>query len=271
MKVHVISDMEGVGGIVKGEQTNAGRAMFEEGRKLYTGEINAAVRGAKAAGATEIVVMDCHGAGEGFTFNSLIAEDLDPACEFVVQEEWTEYTGFLEEGCDAALFIGMHAMAGTRDGVLNHTVSGTDWQNLWFNGTRVGETGINAALCGNWGCPVLLVTGDDAACREAKELLGDGLTAVSVKQGLGGRSARMLVPSRARELIQEGTKKALADLKAVPPYDPGKPCEVKVEYKSTGPPQRLRYQHGVEIIDDRTIVSRADAWWSAWQQFFFVE
>ena len=233
MKVHVISDMEGVGGIVKGDQTNAGRAMFEEGRKLYTGEINAAVRGAKAAGATEIVVMDCHGAGEGFTFNSLIAEDLDPACEFVVQEEWTEYTGFLEEGCDAALFVGMHAMAGTRDGVLNHTVSGTDWQNLWFNGTRVGETGINAALCGNWGCPVLLVTGDDAACREAKELLGDGLTAVSVKQGLGGRSARMLVPSRARELIEEGTKTALADLKAVPPYDPGKPCEVKVEYKST--------------------------------------
>ena len=112
MRVHVISDMEGVGGIVKGDQTNAGSAMFEEGRKLYTGEINAAVRGAKAAGATEIVVMDCHGAGEGFTFNSLIAEDLDPACEFVVQEEWTGYTGFLEEGCDAALFVGMHAMAG---------------------------------------------------------------------------------------------------------------------------------------------------------------
>ena len=117
MRVHVISDMEGVGGIVKSDQTNAGKAMFEEGRKLYTEEINAAVRGAKTAGATEIVVMDCHGAGEGFTFNSLIAEDLDPACEFVVQEEWTEYTGFLEEGCDAALFVGMHAMAGTRDGV----------------------------------------------------------------------------------------------------------------------------------------------------------
>ena len=162
MRVHIISDMEGVGGIVKGDQTNAGRPMFEEGRKLYTGEINAAVRGAKAAGATEIVVMDCHGAGEGYTFNSLIPEDLDPACEYVVQEEWTEYTGFLEEGCDAALFVGMHAMAGTADGVLNHTVSGQAWQNLWFNGTQVGETGINAALCGTWGCPVLLVTGDEA-------------------------------------------------------------------------------------------------------------
>ena len=113
MRVHVISDMEGVAGIVKWEQTTGGESLYEEGRKLYTEEINAAVRGAKAAGATEIVVMDCHGAGKGWTFNSLIPEDLDPACEFVVQDEWTEYTEFLEEGCDAALFVGMHARAGT--------------------------------------------------------------------------------------------------------------------------------------------------------------
>src|SRR5918912_489772 len=196
--------MEGVSGIVKTDQTNAGKDMFEEGRHLYTEDINAAVRGAKAAGATEIVVMDCHGAGEGFTFNSLIAEDLDPACEFVVQEEWTGYTGFLEAGCDAALFVGMHAMAGTADGVLNHTVSGVDWQNLWFNGTLVGETGINAALCGTWGCPVLLVTGDAAVCREAGDLLGASLTTVAVKQGLGRVGARQIAPPRARGMIQAG-------------------------------------------------------------------
>jgi D-amino peptidase len=270
MRVHVISDMEGVSGITRKEQTNAGMALFEEGRKLYTEDINATVRGARAAGATEIVVVDCHGAGDGFTFNSLIAEELDPACEFVVQEEWTGYTAFLEQGCDAALFVGMHAMAGTHDGVLNHTVSSADWHNLWFNDTRVGETGINAALCGTWGCPVLLVTGDDASCREATELLGDGLTTVSVKQGLGRTSARMLVPSRARELIEEGARNALSDLKAVAPYDPGKPCEIKVEYQSSSPPERLRFQPGIEFLDDRTIVSRADDWWSAWRQFFFV-
>ncbi len=133
------------------------------------------MRGAKAAGATEIVVMDCHGAGEGWSFNSMAPELLDPDCEWVVQDEWTEYTEFLEQGCDAALFVGMHAMAGTGDGVLNHTVSGQAWQNLWFNGTLVGETGIMAALCGTWGCPVLMVTGDRAVCREAEQLLGDGL------------------------------------------------------------------------------------------------
>jgi D-amino peptidase len=271
VKVFIISDIEGCAGMVKGEQTGpkGDMTLYQEGRKLYTEEINAAVRGAKAAGGTEIVVMDCHGAGEGYTFNSLIAEDLDPDCEFVVQDEWTEYTDFLEHGVDAALFVGMHARAGTGDGVMNHTVSGPDFQNLWFNGTLVGETGINAALCGTWGCPVLMVTGDQAACREGKELLGEGLTAVQVKVGTGVQSARSLVPSRARELIEAGAKEALKNLGAVPPYDPGKPCEIKVEYKWTDPVAKLRHRHGVEIVEPRTIVSRADDWWTAWRQFYF--
>src|SRR5687768_18542666 len=114
MRVFVVSDMEGVAGITKWDQVNGGKSLYEEGRTLYTQEINAAVRGAKAAGATEVVVMDCHGAGGDWTFNSLIAEDLHPDCEWVVQEQWTGYTDFLEQGCDAALFVGMHARAGQR-------------------------------------------------------------------------------------------------------------------------------------------------------------
>jgi D-amino peptidase len=163
----------------------------------------------------------------------------------------------------------MHARAGEGDGVLNHTVSGPDFQNLWFNDTLVGETGINAALCGTWGCPVLLVTGDQAACREAKDLLGERLTTVKVKQGTGVRSARMIPPARARELIEAGATQALQDLQAVPPYDPGKPCVIKVEYKWTEPATKLRHRQGVELLDDRTVVSRADDWWTAWKQFFF--
>jgi D-amino peptidase len=269
LRVHIISDMEGVAGIVKWEQVTGGDPMYEEGRKLYTGEINAAVSGAKAAGATEIVVMDCHGAGKGWSFNSLIPEELDPACEYVVQDEWTEYTSFLEQGCDGALFVGMHARAGSADGVLNHTVSGQQWQNLWFNGTLVGETGINAALCGQWGCPVLLVTGDRAVCREGKDLLGDGLTTVEVKEGLGQFSARQFPAQRARELIEEGARNALSDLKAVAPYDPGRPCEIKVEFKVTEATRKFGRKHGVEQLDERMIVSRADDWWLAWSQFFF--
>src|SRR5919202_1794365 len=170
MRVFIVSDMEGVSGIVKWQQVDGSTAKrsYHEGRELYTEEINAAVRGAKAAGAAEIVVMDCHGAGEEWTFNSLVPDKLDPACDYVVQNDWTEYTEFLESGCDAALFVAMHAKAGTPDGVLAHTVSGQSWRELKFNGRSVGETGINAALCGHWGCPVLLVTGDAAVCREAR-------------------------------------------------------------------------------------------------------
>jgi len=269
VRVHIISDIEGVAGLVNWGQTGGDEPLYHEARKLYTEEINAAVRGAKAAGATEIVVMDCHGAGGHYTFNSLLAADLDPDCEFVIQSEWTEYTEFLEEGCDAALFVGMHAMAGTPDGVMSHTVSGQAWQNLRFNGTLVGETGINAALCGQWGCPVVLVTGDRATCREARELLGDGLTTVEVKVGLGRFSARNLPAVRARELIEAGAKQSLQDLSAVKPYDPGKPCEIEVEFTSPDRLEEYRNRKNVEVTGPRTIVARGDDWWQAWSDFFF--
>jgi len=269
VRVFIVSDMEGVAGICKWEQTSGDQTLFQEGRRLYTEELNAAVRGARAAGATEIVLMDCHGSGGGTRFNNLVPELIDPACDYVVQDRWTGYTGFLEAGCDAALFVGMHARAGTQLGVLNHTVSGSEWQGLWFNGTAVGETGINAALCGTWGCPVLLVTGDEATCAEGRDLLGEGLTTVAVKQGLGFSSARHVAPRRARELIEDGARRALADRSAVRPYDPGRPCEITVEYKRTDLVDAIRHRPGVEVLEPRKVVSRADDWWTAWKQFFF--
>src|SRR3954469_10449016 len=269
MRVHIISDIEGCAGIVKWAQTGGDSPLYQEGRRIYTEEINAAVRGAKSAGATEIVVMDCHGAGGDYTFNSLLPELLDSDCEFVVQNEWTEYTEFLEQGGDAALFVGMHAMAGTPDGVLSHTVSAQAWQALRFNGVLVGETGINAALCGQWACPVLLVTGDRATCREARALLGDGLTTAEVKVGLGRYSARNLTATRAREVIEDAAKRALKDLSAVQPYDPGRPCEIQVEFTTADRLEEYRNRRGVDVTSPLTIVSRADDWWTAWSQFYF--
>src|SRR5712671_3717762 len=116
MRVLIMSDMEGVSGIVVWEQVNGGAPMFEEGRRLYTEEINAAVRGAIAAGAKDVVVVDCHGAGGGFTFNSFIPELIHPECQWVSGHQWSRYTEMFEEGgCDAALMVGMHARANTPD------------------------------------------------------------------------------------------------------------------------------------------------------------
>ena len=268
MRIHVISDIEGVAGIVRRGQVGGDLPLYQEARRLYTEEINAAVRGAKSAGAKEILVMDCHGAGGDYDFNSLVADLLDPDCEFVVQSAWTEYTAFLEEGCDAALLVGMHAMAGTPDGVLSHTVSGQAWQSLRFNGTLVGETGINAALCGHWGCPVALVTGDRAVCREASALLGDGLTTVEVKAGIGRFSARSKTPLEARRLIEDGTKQALKNVKAVQPYDPGRPCEIEVAFTTSDRLEEYRNRRGVEVTGPMSIVSRGDDWWQAWSAFY---
>lgn len=268
MRVLVISDMEGVAGISRWAQVTAGSDGYEEGRRLYTEEINAAVRGAFAGGAREVVVMDCHGAGGDWSFNSLIPEALDPRCEFVVQTRWTEYTAMLERGCDAALFVGQHARAGSERGVLSHTVSSTNWHELRFNGTVVGEVGINAALCGNWGTPVALVTGDDVVCDEARELLGDGLHTLAVKQGLGRFSARHLAPARARILLERAAREALTDAASAPVYRPGEPCTIEVELTTPDHADRYRHRPDVTLVDPRRVRATAPTWWDAWRAIY---
>jgi D-amino peptidase len=115
---------------------------------------------------------------------------------------------------------------------------------------------------------VLLVTGDEAVCREANELLGSDLTTVSVKKSFGRQSARNIVPERARKMIEEGAERALGNPNAVPPFDPGKPCEIRVEFATTEGPTQYLNRVGVEAMDGRTIVSRADDWLTAWRQFW---
>src|SRR5215207_9193620 len=269
MRVLIMADMEGVSGIVVWEQTTGGNPMYEEGRRLYTEEINAAVRGAKRAGATEIVAVDCHGAGGGWNFNSFIPELLDPDCDWVAHHTWSRYTELLEQGCDAALMVGMHARSNTPDGVLCHTISTVKWHNLWFNDDLVGEFGINAALCGHYGCPVLLCTGDEAVCREASGLLGDGLTTVAVKRGLSRFSARQIPPVRARQMIEDGAKQALQNLKAVPPYVPARPTTIRVEVGAVDKMSDFQGREGVSIVAPLLVESRGDDWMQAWNQIWY--
>jgi D-amino peptidase len=268
MRVLIMSDMEGVSGIVVWEQVNGGAPLYEEGRRLYTEEINAAIRGAKAAGATEIVAVDCHGAGQGWTFNSYIPELLDSDCEWVSHHPWSRYTELLEKGCDAALMIGMHARAGTHDGVLCHTISTTNWRNLWFNDDLVGEFGINAALCGHYGCPVAIVTGDEATCREARELVGPGLAAVAVKKGLTRYSARNIPPKRARQMIEDGVREALSSREWVKPYVPAKPTTISFDLGSVDHAAQFMGRPNVEFPDPLKVVSRGKDWMQAWDQIW---
>ena len=271
VRVHVISDMEGVSGIVKPEQTSGGEPMYEEGRKLYTEEINAAVRGAKAAGATEIVVMDCHGAGGGWTFNSLVPDLLAPRLR-VGRAGGVDglHRGSSSRAATRRSSSACTRWPGTQLGNMNHTVSGRDYQRLWFNGTEVGETGINAALCGTWGCPVLLVTGDEASCDEGKALLGDGLTTVAVKQGLGAGAARQIPPVRARELIEAGAQEGARRPEGGAAVRPRQPV------RDQGRVQAHPARRPAPLPPRRRAARRAHdprrggpTWWEAWKLFFF--
>ena len=152
--------------------------------------------------------------------------------------------------------------------MLSHTVSSTSWHELRFNGTAVGEVGINAALCGTWGCPVALVTGDDVVCAEATELLGTNLHTLAVKTGLGRFSARHLSPATARTRLEQAARDALSDLQSAPVYDPGAPCTIAVELATPDHADAYRNRAGVTLTGPRSVESRAPAWWDAWRALY---
>ena len=269
MRILIMCDMEGVSGIVTWDQVGGGKAGYPEGRELYTAEVNAAVRGAKKAGASEIIVIDGHNAGGDWRYNSLLKGELDPACEYVAHHTWTQYREPLEQGAEACLMVGYHARNHTPNAVLNHTISPYQCNNLWFNDTLVGEVGVNAALCGHYGCPVLLMTGDVAVCKEASDLLGDGLTTVAVKRGLSKYSARQIAPQRARQMIEAAACQTLSDLNAVKPYKPASPVTISVELGNTDSVARYEPPPGVTLdLPSRMLTSRADDWLTAWDQIW---
>lgn len=269
MRVVIWVDMEGIAGIETWDQVSAGKPMYEEGRRLMTGEVNAAVRGAKAAGADEIVVIDCHGAGGGYSFKSLLPERLEPGAEYVLGHAWCRYVEPLRQGCDAALLVGAHAMAGTPDGVMCHTVSSEAWYNAWINDTLVGESGIEAAICGTFGVPIVFVAGDTATCKEVTELLGPKVVAAPVKQGLGRYSARSLSHADACALIEGEVQQALSTRDWPEPWRPSSPVTFTVELAAPDHAEAFRGRQGVEIVGPRKVVATGENFWELWDRFWY--
>ncbi|MGB9608253.1 MAG: M55 family metallopeptidase, partial [bacterium] len=155
MKVYIMTDLEGVGGVVLPRQVLQPQdPMYEEARRYLTQEVNSAIEGALEAGAKRILVIDGHGGNNAY---NLILEELNEEAEVVVGSPWGRYLPYIEEGWDALFCIGFHAMAGT-SGVLEHTMSSASWVNSFINGKRVGELAYVAGYAGHYGVPVALVT-----------------------------------------------------------------------------------------------------------------
>lgn len=249
MRVLVSVDMEGIAGVVDGEDVSPGHGEYERNRALITAEASAAVRGVCAfEPGAEVLVTEAH-AG----FRNLLPELLDRRAVLLRGKPKPDgMMAGLADGADAVLFIGYHGKAGTSRSVLAHTIHGGVVADVRCEGRSVGELGLNAALAAHSGVPAVLVSGDDTVAAEAAEVV-PGMHAVVVKRALGARAAASLHPGEACELIERAVPQALADREAVRPLRFDGPVLLEVEVLAPAMTERALLVPGVELKDARTL------------------
>ncbi len=253
MRVYITTDLEGVAGVLLDSQVgvgSSGDAEYQRARRLLTQEVNAAVEGALAGGATEVLVDDGHASGSNFVF-----EELHPGARYVMGHTRPNWLPGLSEGFDATFFIGCHAMAGTQGAVRDHTMSSVAWHNLWVNGKRMGEIGLWACIAGHYGVPCVLMSGCAKACEEAASLV-PGIETVETKRALSRYSAILEPAEKVQAMIRERAEQAVAKAKTIPPYRLDTPVEIRVEYNLTGQADGVTIMPGRERLDARTIAYR---------------
>jgi D-amino peptidase len=249
LRVFISADMEGIAGVVNAAQLGPGGFEYERFRRLMTAEVNAAIDGALAAGAVEITVADSHGNGL-----SLLPEELNPKARLI--RSWPRPLEMMEGvdgGFDAALFIGYHASINTPQAVRAHSISSARFYDLRLNGKRASEGMLNAAIAGQFGVPVVLVTGDDAAVAEVQRTVDAGIAGVVVKRAIGYHSADNLAPEAARAEIREATRAALGRLGSVKPFTLPRPVRLEITFKSMINAEVLALLPNVERVDGATV------------------
>lgn len=247
MKVYIHTDLEGVSGIETFEMVQTNDPRFEESRLRLTEDVNAAVAGAFDGGADEVTVLDSHGSG----LDNIVWEKVDPRARRDTKPTG-KWWGILDESYDATFFIGAHAMAGTLDGFLDHTQSSTSIYNWYYNGRRFGELAQWAMVAGNFGVPLVMVAGDEAACAEAREFFPD-LETAPVKRGVGRNRAECVDPDEAHRRIHDAAARSLSLVGKVAPFEVELPLEIVVDFCRSDFCDRAAAGPGVERIDARRV------------------
>jgi D-amino peptidase len=251
-RIFISVDMEGIAGVVSGDQLSAGAFEYERFRVLMTEEANAAIAAARAAGAGEIVVADSHG-----SMQNLLVEKL-PADVQIVRGA-PRPLGMMH-GIDAtfagAIFIGYHASTTNPAGVRAHSFSSANLADLRLHGVSVTEGAWNAALAGHFGVPVLAVSGDEAAVREVSGLVA-GVETATVKWPIGFHAARSLSPEAARDVIAAAVRKGMERRAAIAPHRVKAPVEMEIRFKNYRPSEVLSWLPGVRRVDAHTVAFTA--------------
>jgi D-amino peptidase len=262
MKVYISVDMEGIGGINHPHPTDPKDARYPVSVDLMVGETNAAIEGAVAGGATDILVNDSHS-----SMYNLLPEAIDPrAAVLQGQKAWSMVAGG-QDGFDVALFVGYHARAGHPRGTIAHTYSGMPVETR-LDGRPTGEYGINALALGAWSVPVGLVTGDDALAEEVADWL-PWAERVVVKKADGGRSAASFHPSRCRDLVRRGAERAVQRAAAgeLQLLTINPPIVIQIDYAKGVVADHAAILPGATRVDDRTVHLEADDAETAFRAF----
>lgn len=229
-KVFISVDMEGIWGVVHGDQVSSASPEYGPARRWMVDDVNAVIAGLFEAGASEVVVNDSHG-----SMRNIIADGLNPKASLV---SGSPKPLLMMQGIDgtfdACIFVGYHAKAGTASAILDHAISGGAIRSIKINGQELPELGINAAIAGYFKVPVIMLSGDTETCVQTRSILRSETVTVAVKEGAGRYAAKLLPQEEARRRLREGAKEALLKKAKILPFKLNPPYQFELDFNNSG-------------------------------------
>jgi D-amino peptidase len=257
MKILIAADMEGITGVVHWDQVMPGSADYPRFRKLMTDDVNAAIRGAFAGGATSVAVTDGHNNGR-----NILIEELDSRATLNSgSPSYLSMVHGVDEDVDGVMFVGYHGRMGAINAILDHTWSDERVSGLWINDRAFGEAGLNGAVCGHFEVPIIMASGDQTLCAEVKEFFGNEIETAQVKKAVSRMSAECMPPAVTVSMIEEVAKRAVINLKsekAPKPFVVSKPIKMTLEFEQSDMADRATLMPNAKRTLDRRVEYTAD-------------
>jgi len=247
LRIYIVTDLEGASGVYQFAQTREPNSpLIGKAKEYLMGDIAAVVRGLQAANVTEIVVLDGHGS------QAFVPHLMELGAKYITGKPRPGPLTCLDESFAGLIQLGAHSMMGTPDGLLAHTQSSKTENRYWYNGVESGELAQCAAIAGHYGVPTIMVTGDEATCREAARFFGPNCVTVAVKRGIA-REAAMLYPfDETRQALYDGARRAVAAIPQCQPYKLSLPIRAKKEYlvfdSPSGPGRQVSKEGAIEDV-----------------------
>ncbi len=232
LKIYIVTDLEGASGVYQFSQTREVGPLNDKAKEYLMGDIAAVVKGLRAAGVTEIVLLDGHGS------RAFIPHLMTPGATYITGVRIPGPLAGFDESFAGMIQLGAHAMMGTPDGVLCHTQSSRSENRYWYNGVESGELVQCAALAGHYEVPTIMVTGDVATCREARKFFGDRCVTVATKRGLSREAAELYPFDETHQALYDGARRAVAAIPQCKPYKLTLPVQVKKQYLAFDDPSK---------------------------------